>query len=325
MCDESDHVTTQGLTCETLQENLVRDAAVPQAQQLQVVDVVQPLPELRELLTSPSVHDRVHRLDGGLPQEPVQDESLQVWNHISQLVDHQRLLVLVLDPLHLLIDPGQVRHSFLGLALLDLELPQHDLVALDGLDLVLVAREDLRNSIKFLHVDSEMLKTPPAVILFPSNLDTFKPDNQGSETLQFFISQSGVVQIEFSHLVSPVVQGQQQDGDVLQLLHGHLGLGVEVQTLILSQVLLNFPESQGGITTEDWVLDRINLWWQILNVLVHKLVVVDHVPVDHVPAVAEEVVEQEEDHEGKGEDQGRHEDEDDGERHQNTTLITNNN
>ena len=117
-------------TCQTLEQYLVCYPAVSEAEHLQVLHIVQLLPQLRELRLPVLADDGVDGLDHGLAQEPVQDEGLEVGDHVGQLAHHLRLLVLVLDPLHLLVDPGKVGHPLLGLALLDLQLPQEDALAL---------------------------------------------------------------------------------------------------------------------------------------------------------------------------------------------------
>ena len=57
------------------------------------------------------------------------------------------------------------------------------------------------------------------------------------------------------------------------------------------------------ITAEYCVLDAVNLWRKVLDVLVSVFLVVHHGFVDDVPAVSKHVVEDQEHHQGQGEQQ----------------------
>ena len=162
-------------TCQTLEQYLVCYPAVSEAEHLQVLHIVQLLPQLRELRLPVLADDGVDGLDHGLAQEPVQDEGLEVGDHVGQLAHHLRLLVLVLDPLHLLIDPGEVGHADLGFSLLYLQFSQQHLLTLDDRDDVLLP--DLGQPVDLLHVEPQLLQSALAVVLLASQLEAGEPNN----------------------------------------------------------------------------------------------------------------------------------------------------
>ena len=60
---------------------------------------------------------------------------------------------------------------------------------------------------------------------------------------------------------------------------------------------LNSSECKRRITAEYRILNGPNFWWQLLDVGVDELVVVDDVGVDDISTVATQIVEEEADHE----------------------------
>ena len=81
------------------------------------------------------------------------------------------------------------------------------------------------------------------------------------------------------------------------------------------QVCLDLLESEAGVTAEDRVLDGVNLRGKVLYVLVRVLLVVHHGLVNDVPAVAEDIVEDEDHHQREREHQDGEENDHDDERH----------
>ena len=76
------------------------------------------------------------------------------------------------------------------------------------------------------------------------------------------------------------------------------------------------------ITAEDCVLNAVNLWGEVLNVLVSVLLVIHQGLVDDIPAVAEDVIQHQDDHERERQDEESDEDDHDDERHQDTCTTS---
>ena len=64
------------------------------------------------------------------------------------------------------------------------------------------------------------------------------------------------------------------------------------------------------ITAEDCVLNAVNLWGEVLNVLVSVLLVIHQGLVDDISAVAKHIVEDQEHHQGQREQQEGQQDDD---------------
>ena len=72
------------------------------------------------------------------------------------------------------------------------------------------------------------------------------------------------------------------------------------------------------ITAKDCVLNAVNLWREVLDILVSVLLIIHQGLVNDIPAVAKHVVEDQENHQGQREQQKGQQDDDDNQGNKNS-------